>query len=117
LRRRLHRAGFIGVGSLFWLGQSAGCELADRFLLLSVSRDVFDSVLYGADLFGLVIGDSDAEFFLEFHDEFYGVEAVCAKIFSEFSGFGYFVFVNTELINDDSFNSRCNFRHSFNFVS
>ena len=115
MRIRLLRAYGDWRGEPLWLGQSTGRLMACRpfFLLLSVGLDVFDCVLYGADLLGLIIGNSDAKFFLKFHDELYSVEAVCAKILSEFSGFGYFVLVNTELINDDSFNSRCNFRHSF----
>ena len=74
-----------------------------------VSFDVVDGVADGLDGFCLVVGDGDAEFFFKLHDELYGVKAVSAKILGEVSGFGHFVLVNAELVDDDSFNAGCDF--------
>lgn len=71
--------------------------------------DVGDSVTNGLNLLGIFFGDGDVEYLFEFHDELYGVEAVSTEVGGERSGGGYFVFVNGELVNDDSFYAICNF--------
>ena len=77
--------------------------------LLLCCLDVVDGVAHGRDGLCLVIGDGDAEFLFELHDELNGVEAVCAEVGGESGGFGYLVFVHAELVDDDGFNSRCDF--------
>lgn len=77
-------------------------------LLLSVF-DVSYSVTYSGDFFSLVIGDGDAEFFLELHDEFYGVEAISTEVGGECSVFSNLVLIYAELVDDDSFYAICDF--------
>ncbi len=91
-------------------------ERSKLWLILLCSFDVSDSVAYGLDAFCLVVGDLDAEFLFEFHDELNGVEAVCAKIGSERCGFGYLFFVYAKFVNDDGYYARCNFRHNFSVL-
>ena len=74
--------------------------------------DVGYCVAYGCDLFGILIGNFEVEFLLKLHDELYSVERVSAKIFAEFCIGGYFGFVNSELVNDNSPYSICYFRHN-----
>ena len=58
---------------------------SDGFLLVDVLFDVSDSVTYGRNLLRLVIGDSDAKFLLELHDELYSVERVSTEVIGEAS--------------------------------
>ena len=58
-------------------------------VLFLCSFDVRDSVAYSCDAFSLVIGNSNAEFLFELHDELYGVEAICAEIGGECSSFSF----------------------------
>ena len=48
--------------------------------LFRVLFDVVDGIAYGSDLLSLVIGDGDAEFLLEFHDEFYSVQRIGSQV-------------------------------------
>ena len=83
--------------------------LGSESLLSFSSFDVSNSVAYSCDGFSFVVGNGDTEFFFELHDKFYSVKAVSTEIGSERSGFGYFVFVYTKFINDNSFYAICNF--------
>src|SRR5262245_4297587 len=49
-------------------------------LLLGVRFDVLDGFLHPRDLLGILVGDFDAELFLEGHDEFDRVERIGAEI-------------------------------------
>ena len=71
----------------------------------TVVFDVANDVAYGLKFFGFFIGDFDAEFFFECHDEFDGVEGVGTKVFNEFGICGDLIGVDAELLNDDIFNS------------
>ena len=57
---------------------------------LSVFVQIIDSVLNGQDFFGSFIRDFTTEFFFESHNQFNGVQAVCAQIVNEAGGIGYF---------------------------
>src|SRR5690625_5110932 len=56
-----------------------GCQ--NRLLL--VLRDEVDRITDGADAFGLLVADLDAELVLEAHDQFDHVQRVCAEILDE----------------------------------
>ena len=73
------------------------------------SFDVSNSVANSSDTFCLVIGDCDAEFLFELHDELYSVKAVSAKIGGECSGGSYLIFIYAQFVNDDCFYTRCDF--------
>lgn len=68
-----------------------------------------DSVAYSLNGFGFFIGNGDTEFLLKLHDKLYSVKAIGTEIGGERCSFSYFVFVNSKFIDDDSFNTRCNF--------
>ena len=60
--------------------------------LFRVLFDVVDGIAYGSDLLSLVIGDGDAEFLLEFHDEFYSVQRIGSQVVREAGLVLYFGF-------------------------
>ena len=51
--------------------------------LLCVFSDIGDSVANSANLLSLVVGDGDAKFLFELHNQFYSVERVCTKVVGE----------------------------------
>src|SRR4051794_22153935 len=62
---------------------------------------IVDGVLHGEDLFGCVVGNFDAEFFLEGHDEFDCVQTVGAKIINKAGTFRDLGLVHAQMLNDD----------------
>ena len=72
-------------------------------LTLSALRfvDVFDGVADGHDGFRRVVGDFDAEFFFERHDQLDRVEAVGAQIFDEGRVVGDLVGIDIQMLDDD----------------
>ncbi len=63
--------------------------------------DIFDGVTDGDDGFGGVIGNFDAEFFLERHHQLDCVEAVGPQIFNERRGVRDLVGINIQMLDDD----------------
>jgi hypothetical protein len=53
------------------------------------------------DRLGSVIGNFDSEFFLERHNQFNGIKAVCTKIVDERRILGDLVFFNAQMLDDD----------------
>src|SRR5436309_9512064 len=70
-------------------------------LRLGVLFDVLDGVLDLADLLRLVIGNLDAELFLESHDQLDGIQRVRAEVLNERSLRGDLLRVDAELLDDD----------------
>src|SRR5262245_58831772 len=70
-------------------------------LLLGVGVDVLDGFLHSGDLFGILVGDFDAEFFLEGHDEFDRVERISVEIVHERRILRHSVFIDALLLHDD----------------
>ena len=68
------------------------------------------------DFFCFFVGDGYAEFFLEVHDEFNGIERICTEVGDERCGFCYLVGLNTEFINYDAFNAICYFRYNSEII-
>src|SRR3954463_10898305 len=66
--------------------------------------DEADGVLHRHDLFGRVVGDFAAEFFLKSHDQLDGVEAVRPQIVDEAGIFGHLGFVDAEMLDNDLLN-------------
>src|SRR3546814_18358127 len=65
------------------------------------SSDLGARVLDGRDLLGSIVGDFDAEFFLERHHQLDDVEAVSAEIVDEARVLGALVGLDAELLDDD----------------
>ena len=63
--------------------------------------DVLDGVADGDDGFRRVVGDFDAEFLFERHDQLDGVEAVGAQIFDEGRVVGDLVGIDIQMLDDD----------------
>jgi hypothetical protein len=81
----------------------AGHRAADK-LALAVFFDVSDDVFDALELFSFFIRHFDGELFFERHDEFDGVERVCAQVFDEL-GIRHDLFsIHAELIDNDIFN-------------
>jgi hypothetical protein len=51
--------------------------------LFGVLFQVGDSLTYGSNRLSLFVRNGDIEFFLEFHDQFNGVQRVCTQIISK----------------------------------
>lgn len=72
-------------------------------LLTGFFFDVFDHIADGLELFGVLIGNFNREFFLEGHDEFNSIERVGSEVLNE-GGCGRHLFgVHSELLDDDIF--------------
>src|ERR1700747_98030 len=63
--------------------------------------DVIDRVPPGADLFRILVGNLDVEGLLEGHDEFDGVERVCAQVVHEGSAGSYLALIHAQLLDDN----------------
>src|SRR5688572_28196158 len=81
-------------------------------LLLGVRFDVAHRVLDARDLLGILVGDLDAEFLFERHDQFNGIEGIGPQVVHERRIGRHFVFVHAELFHDDFLYLICN-GHSF----
>src|SRR5580704_2088924 len=66
--------------------------------------DKADCVLHRHDLLGGIVRDLAAEFLLESHDEFHGVEAVGSKVIDEARVLGHLGFVDPQVFHDDFLN-------------
>jgi hypothetical protein len=71
---------------------------------LSGAFDEGDRVLNGHDLFGGIVRDLAAKFFLERHDQFHRIEAIRPKIIDETSGVSYLNGFDAQMLDDNSFN-------------
>src|SRR4051794_30954555 len=80
------------------------CPVPGEGLLFcfGVRLDVVDRFLDARDLLGLLVGNFDAEFLLEGHDELDGVERVGAQIVHERSVRRHFFLIDAELLHDDA---------------
>ena len=72
--------------------------------------DVVNGIAYSANLFGLVIGNGDAELFLKLHDELYRVQRICAQIISEAGFVSNFGFFYAQFINDNFLYFNCSYK-------
>src|SRR5437588_12011690 len=70
-------------------------------LRLRMFVDALDGVFHLANLLRFVIGDLDAELFLERHDQLDRVERVCAEVFDEGCIGLDLVRVDSKLLDDD----------------
>src|SRR5690606_18626429 len=73
--------------------------------------DVLDGVADRQDRLGRVVGDLDAELFLERHDQLDGVEAVRAKIVDEARALGDLVGIDAEMLDNDFLDAFCGVAH------
>src|SRR5690606_31547307 len=80
-------------------------------LLAALALDIADGVADGANFLGVFIGDFDAEFFFEGHDELDDVERVGAKIVDEGGLLSHLFLVHAKLGDDAFFDLICNGRH------
>src|SRR5687768_3681466 len=79
-------------------------------LLLGVALDVLDGFLHARDLLGVLVGNLDAEFLFEGHDELDRVERVRAEVVHERRIRRHFVLIDTQLLNNDLLDLVC-YRH------
>ena len=86
----------------------AGVLLANFFLYFC------DCVANGGNTTGFLIGNLDAEHFLEFHKELYGVQGICNQVVGEARGFGNLGLFNAKLVNHDGFDLLYDFFVSHN---
>ncbi|ACM26047.1 acyl carrier protein [Rhizobium rhizogenes K84] len=63
------------------------------------------------DRVSCVIGNFNAEFFFEGHDQFDGVERVSAEVVDEASAFNNLVGVNAKMINNNFLYAFCDIAH------
>lgn len=61
--------------------------------------------------FSCVVGNFDAEFFFESHDQFNGIERISAQIVNEASAFNNLVGVNAKMINYNFLYAFCDIAH------
>jgi hypothetical protein len=73
--------------------------------------DELDRVAKGLDRIRSVIGDLDAEFFFECHDQFDRVEAVRTEIVDERGFVDDFVLFNAQVFHNDFLNAVCDIAH------
>ena len=65
--------------------------------------DVVVRIAHALNLFRILVGNLDAELFLETHDQFDGVELVSAEVVDETSIWRNFIFVDAQLVHYDLF--------------
>src|SRR5512146_649223 len=75
-----------------------------------------DGIADGQDRFGGIVRNLAAEFLLESHHEFDGVETIGAKIVDETRLFGHLIGFYPEVLHDDLFNPLANITHRSNLV-
>src|SRR6185436_10137886 len=72
------------------------------FLSLPVRLDVLDGFLHAGDLFGVLVGDFDAELLFERHHELHRVERVGAEVVDERRVRRHFFLIHAQLLHDDA---------------
>ena len=72
--------------------------------LAVVGVDVVDSQLYGSDFFGFFIRDFATESFFQSHNQFYGVQRICAQVVLEGRFIFDFGFVYAQLFSNNFLN-------------
>ncbi|CVI55731.1 Acyl carrier protein (modular protein) [Agrobacterium deltaense NCPPB 1641] len=73
--------------------------------------DELYGVADGQDRVSCVVGDFNAEFFFESHDQFNGVERISAQIVNEAGAFNNLVGVNAKMINYNFLYAFCDIAH------
>src|SRR5690606_7045423 len=73
--------------------------------------DILYGVANGQDGLGRVVGNLDAEFFFERHDEFDRIKAVGAQIVDEAGRFGDLIRIDTEVFDYDLLHALCGVAH------
>ncbi|CUX10045.1 Acyl carrier protein (modular protein) [Agrobacterium genomosp. 13 str. CFBP 6927] len=73
--------------------------------------DELDGVADSQDRVSCVVGNFDAEFFFESHDQFNGIERISAQIVNEAGAFNNLVGVNAKMINYNFLYAFCDIAH------
>src|SRR6185437_3581519 len=89
----------------------SGLGSAFRVLL-----EEFDGVTHGQNRFGGIVRNFAAEFLLERHHEFDGVETIGAKIVDETRLLGHLVGLDAQVLHDDLLYPLANITHRSNLV-
>src|SRR5687767_3005599 len=76
-------------------------------LSLAVRLDVLDGFLHAGDLFGVLVGDFDAELLFERHHELHRVERVGAQVIDERRVRRHLFLVHAQLLHDDALHLVC----------
>src|SRR6185312_14329945 len=79
--------------------------------------DILDRVADRHDGFRRVVGNLDAEFFFERHDQLDGVEAVGAQVFNEGRIFGDLVGIDIQMLDDDLLHAFRSIAHGLKSLS
>src|SRR3954467_1764059 len=85
--------------------------LVMSLLFLAVRLDVLHGFLDAGDLFGVLVGNLDAELFFERHHELHGVERIGAQVVHERRVRRHFLLVDAQLLHDDALHF-VGYRHS-----
>src|SRR5690606_33082527 len=83
----------------------------------SVRLDKVNGIADGLDFFGSIVRDFDVEFLFERHYQLDRVEGVSAQIINKAGGFGYFTFINAQMLNDDLLHAFGNITHGYSYSS
>src|SRR5688500_10859389 len=100
---------------LLTAGPSPG--LGPRLLLsLAVRHDVLDGLLHAGDLLGVLDRNLDSELLLERPDVLHRVERVGTEVVNERRIRRHFLFVDTQLLDDDALHLVCDCHLFLRFV-
>src|SRR3546814_21014456 len=80
------------------------------------SSDLGARVLDGRDLLGSIVGDFDAEFFLERHHQLDDVQAVSAQIVDEARILGHLFGFDAQMLDDDFLYAIRGLTHEWSFL-
>ena len=72
-------------------------------MLFGILLDVSDSITNCSDLFSSFIRNRDAEYFLEFHNQFYCIQRICTEVIGKTCTLLNFAFFYTKFVNNDGF--------------
>ena len=90
-----------------------GLSLLCRHFLADAFIQELHRVADGDNGFGLVVGDFDAELFLEGHHQFNGIERIGAEVVDEIGAVDDLVGFHAEMLNDDLFYALRDIAHFF----
>ena len=82
----------------------AEAGIGQRPCLTLVSVHVVDGQLNGSDFFGFFVRDFATEGFFQSHNQFYGIQRVCAQVVLEGRFIFDFGFVYAQLFSNNFFN-------------
>ena len=74
-------------------------------MYLLVLLYVANSLAYSSNIFCLIVRDLDIKFLFKFHYQLYRIQGIRPQVVGKACFSNHLIFVNTQLINNDSFYS------------